>query len=93
VSATGQPGNVMRASERDGDGQKYTLPSDADDAVFRGSAREVEGLFTPPPWSSSAAKMLGESNLGAANQSTTPCDDTSAAVSRSPTRPCSAMGG
>lgn len=47
----------------------------------------------PSSWSSSAAKMLGVSNLGAANQSTTPCEETSAAVCRSPTSPCSAMGG
>ncbi|MFG3518451.1 hypothetical protein [Streptomyces bobili] len=48
-------GECDATSERDGDRQTYTLLSDADDAVFRGSAREVEGLFTPSPWSSSAA--------------------------------------
>ncbi|PKW11394.1 hypothetical protein BX260_6706 [Streptomyces sp. 5112.2] len=37
--------------------------------------------------------MLGESKRGAHHQSTVPPDDTRAAVWRSPTIPCSAMGG
>lgn len=37
--------------------------------------------------------MLGESKRGAANQSITPCEETSAAVWRSPISPWSAMGG
>lgn len=36
---------------------------------------------------------LGASKRGAQNQSTTPSDDTSAAVRMFPTRPCSAIGG
>ena len=48
-----------------------------------------------PPfwWSSRAPKMLGESNLGAQNQSTEPSEATSAAVCRSPIRPWSAIRG
>ena len=43
--------------------------------------------------SSKAAKMLGESNRGAQNQSMVPSVDTSATVCKSPMSPCAAIGG
>ena len=70
------------------------------EAVFDASVIEARPAFEreadrapPRSWSSSAAKMLGESNRGAHHQSTTPCAVTSAAVWRSPTMPCWAIGG
>ncbi|MET7988497.1 barstar family protein [Streptomyces sp. NPDC005281] len=37
----------MRASGRDGEGQRYALTSDEDDSDFWGFAHEAEGFFTP----------------------------------------------
>ncbi|MGQ7746943.1 barstar family protein [Streptomyces sp. WC2508] len=42
-------GDAMRTSGRVGEGQKYALTSDEDDADFWGFAHEAEGLFTPLP--------------------------------------------
>src|SRR4051794_38528480 len=49
--------------------------------------------WPPRSLSRSEAKTLGESKRGVHHQSTVPADDTRAAVWRSPTIPCSAMGG
>ncbi|WP_234386582.1 barstar family protein [Streptomyces sp. ERV7] len=42
-------GSAMRRSGRGGEGQKYALTSDEDEADFWGFAQEAEGLFTPLP--------------------------------------------
>ncbi|MFF9126528.1 barstar family protein [Streptomyces sp. NPDC014889] len=42
-------GSAMRTSGRGGEGLKYALTSDEDDADFWGFAHEAEGLFTPLP--------------------------------------------
>ncbi|GAA2782705.1 barstar family protein [Kitasatospora paracochleata] len=47
----------MRASVRDGEGQKYALTSDEDDSDFWGSAHEAEGLFTPLPHEDGARRV------------------------------------
>jgi len=40
---------MRTSSGRGGEGQRYALTSDEDDADFWGSAREAEGFFTPLP--------------------------------------------
>ncbi|MEV2279154.1 barstar family protein [Nocardiopsis sp. NPDC049922] len=50
-------GNETRASVRFGEGQKYALTSDEDDADFWGFARGAEGLFTPLPDENGARRV------------------------------------
>jgi RNAse (barnase) inhibitor barstar len=50
-------GNAAGAPVRFGEGQKYALTSDEDDADFWGSIREAEGLFTPPPEEDGARRV------------------------------------
>ncbi|MFB7182501.1 barstar family protein [Streptomyces sp. NPDC056257] len=47
----------MRTAGRGGEGQKYALTSDEDDADFWGFAREAEGLFTPLPHDEGARRV------------------------------------
>jgi hypothetical protein len=47
----------MRTSGRGGEGQKYALASDEDDADFWGFSHEVEGLFTPLPEEEGARRV------------------------------------
>ncbi|MFE0801243.1 barstar family protein [Streptomyces sp. NPDC058812] len=47
----------MRTSGRGGEGRKYALASDEDDADFWGFAREAEGLFTPLPDEAEARRV------------------------------------
>jgi cytochrome d ubiquinol oxidase subunit II len=87
-----QPRRALRRGDRPERGTTGQLPAGVCLQLMSGCSG-ASWKYPPRSTSSSAAKMLGESNRGAANQSMTPRDETSAAVCRSPTSPCSAIGG